>query len=138
MACLLKWNKNHFWDNDSNSVVYQNMRILLVTQKSWGRKIGMFPSLPLKECDNHYTNLPFLLLKFLNTISILTHGKKCFYIIYIYILPIFDVVYKKSYFSRLTVENVSLILSRFASRVIWDSKLGFQTTPELVSIPWIQ
>ena len=45
------------------------------------------------------------------------------------------VTFQKSHFSEW---NCQLKLSSFAYRANWNSKSGYETTPELVSMPWIQ
>ena len=40
----------------------------------------------------------------------------------------FGVIYKKSYFSRLTVKNVNLTLPRFTYRSNWESESAIDTT----------
>ena len=51
----------------------------------------------------------------------------------------FGVVCKKKLrFLRKFVENISLIVPRFACRANWDSKSKSETTPGLISIPQIQ
>ena len=58
--------------------------------------------------------------------------------IYIYILHMFGVVYKKSHFLRLTIKNTNLNLPRFACRANRDSESRSKTTTKLVSTPQIQ
>ena len=45
----------------------------------------------------------------------------------------FGFVCKKLHFSRKTMENVSLIVSRFEYRANWDLKSGTETTFGLIS-----
>ena len=50
----------------------------------------------------------------------------------------FGIIYKRTYFSRKIVENVSLNVIHFACMTNQDSKSKSKTTPELISMPRIQ